>query len=164
MNLCVTADRHWAIGKDGRPLVTIPADRQMFLKETDGKVVVMGRRTLEGLPGGQPFGNRVNIVLTHDMQYKVKGAVVCHSLEEALKALKDYDEGDIYIIGGKSIYRQFLPYCDTIHLTAIDYVYDADLRFPVDLDQAPDWKLAEEGEEQTYFDLCYTFRRFRRKK
>ena len=74
MNLCVTADRHWAIGKDGRPLVTIPADRQMFLKETDGKVVVMGRRTLEGLPGGQPFGNRVNIVLTHDMQYKVKGA------------------------------------------------------------------------------------------
>ena len=55
MNLCVTADRHWAIGKDGRPLVTIPADRQMFLKETAGKVVVMGRRTLEGLPGGQPF-------------------------------------------------------------------------------------------------------------
>ena len=109
MNLCVTADRHWAIGKDGRPLVTIPADRQMFLKETDGKVVVMGRRTLEGLPGGQPFGNRVNIVLTHDMQYKVKGAVVCHSLEEALKALKDYDEGDIYIIGGESVYRQFLP-------------------------------------------------------
>ena len=120
----------------------------------------MGRRTLEGLPGGQPFGNRVNIVLTHDMQYKVKGAVVCHSLEEALKALKDYDEDDIYIIGGKSIYRQFLPYCDTIHLTAIDYVYDADLRFPVDLDQAPDWKLAEEGEEQTYFDLCYTFCRY----
>ena len=67
--------------------------------------------TLEGLPGGQPFGNRVNIVLTHDMQYKVKGAVVCHSLEEALKALKDYDEGDIYIIGGESVYRQFLPYC-----------------------------------------------------
>ena len=47
MNLCVTADRHWAIGKDGRPLVTIPADRQMFLKETAGKVVLMGRRTLE---------------------------------------------------------------------------------------------------------------------
>ena len=108
MNLCVTADRHWAIGKDGRPLVTIPADRQMFLKETAGKVVLMGRRTLEGLPGGQPFGNRVNIVLTHDMQYKVKGAVVCHSLEEALKALKDYDEGDIYIIGGESVYLIYI--------------------------------------------------------
>ena len=69
----MTADRHWAIGKDGRPLVTIPADRQMFLKGDGRQVVVMGRRTLEGLPGGQPFGNRVNIVLTHDMQYKGKG-------------------------------------------------------------------------------------------
>ena len=123
MNLCVTADRHWAIGKDGRPLVTIPADRQMFLKETVGKVVVMGRRTLEGLPGGQPFGNRVNIVLTHDMQYKVKGA----------------------------------------HVTSIDYTYDGDAYFP-DLEEEEGWYLAEEGDEQTYFDLCYTFRRFRRKK
>ena len=70
------------------------------------------------------------------------------------------DPKDIYILGGESIYRQFLPYCDTIHLTAIDYVYDADLRFPVDLDQASDWELAEEGEEQTYFDLCYTFCRY----
>ena len=142
MNLCVTADRHWAIGKDGRPLVTIPADRQMFLKETAGKVVVMGRRTLEGLPGGQPFGN---------------------SLEEALKALKDYDEGDIYIIGGESVYRQFLPYCTTAHVTSIDYTYDGDAYFP-DLEEEEGWYLAEEGDEQTYFDLCYTFRRFRRKK
>ena len=162
MNLCVTADRHWAIGKDGRPLVTIPADRQMFLKETAGKVVLMGRRTLEGLPGGQPFGNRVNIVLTHDMQYKVKGAVVCHSLEEALKTLENYDESDIYIIGGKSIYRQFLPYCTTAHVTSIDYTYDGDAYFP-DLEKEDGWYLAEEGDEQTYFDLCYTFRRFQRK-
>ena len=78
-------------------------------------------------------------------------------MEETLAYLEEFDPKDIYILGGESIYRQFLPYCDTIHLTAIDYVYDADLRFPVDLDQAPDWKLAEEGEEQTYFDLCYTF-------
>ena len=63
------------------------------------------------------------------MQYKVKGAVVCHSLEEALKALKDYDEDDIYIIGGESIYRQFLPYCTTAHVTSIDYTYDGDAYF-----------------------------------
>ena len=107
--------------------------------------------------------NRVNIVLTHDMQYKVKGAVVCHSLEEALKALKDYDEGDIYIIGGESVYRQFLPYCTTAHVTSIDYTYDGDSYFP-DLEEEEGWYLAEEGDEQTYFDLCYTFRRFRRKK
>ena len=162
MNLCVTADRHWAIGKDGRPLVTIPADRQMFLKETAGKVVVMGRRTLEGLPGGQPFGNRVNIVLTHDMQYKVKGAVVCHSLEEALKALKDYDEDDIYIIGGESIYRMLLPYCKEAYITRIRHSYAADTYFP-DLDADPEWELEDESEEQTYFDLEYVFTRYRRK-
>ena len=94
---------------------------------------------------------------------RVKGAVVCHSLEEALKALKDYDEDDIYIIGGESIYRQFLPYCTTAHVTSIDYTYDGDAYFP-DLEEEEGWYLAEEGDEQTYFDLCYTFRRFRRKK
>ena len=71
------------------------------------------------------------------MQYKVKGAVVCHSLEEALKALKDYDEDDIYIIGGESIYRQFLPYCTTAHVTSIDYTYDGDAYFP-DLEEEED--------------------------
>lgn len=162
MKLYVTADSRWAIGKDGKPLVSIPADRQLFLKETERKVVVMGRRTLEGLPGGQPFGGRVNVVLTHDPNYRKKGAIICSSLEAALEILKDYDEEDIFVIGGKSIYDQFLPYCDAAHVTSIDYVYDADTHFP-DLDQAEDWYLAKEGEEQTYFDLCYTFREFRRK-
>ena len=96
------------------------------------------------------------------MQYKVKGAVVCHSLEEALKTLENYDESDIYIIGGKSIYRQFLPYCTTALVTSIDYTYDGDAYFP-DLEKEEGWYLAEEGDEQTYFDLCYTFRRFQRK-
>lgn len=162
MNLCVTVDSRWAIGRDGRALVTIPADRQMLLRETAGKVVVMGRKTLEGLPGGQPLGNRTNLVLTHDSGYKVRGALVCHSLAETLKALAGYDEEDIYIIGGESIYRQFLPYCGTAHVTSIDYTYDADAHFP-NLEKDGEWYLAEEGDEQTYFDLCYTFRRFRRK-
>lgn len=163
MNLCVTVDSRWAIGKDGRALVTIPADRQLLHKETAGKVVVMGRKTLEGLPGGQPLGNRVNLVLTHDEGYRVKGAVVCHSLEEALEVLDGYDGDDIYILGGESIYRQFLPHCATAHVTSIDYTYDADAHFP-NLEEDREWELAEEGEEQTYFDLCYTFRRYHRKK
>lgn len=163
MNLIVAVDRQWAIGKDGRLLVTIPADQQMFLRETTGKVVVMGRKTLESLPGGQPLGNRVNLALTRDRNYKVKGAVICHSVEEALETLDEYDSRDVYIIGGQSIYEQFLPYCDTAHVTAIDYTYDADTFFP-NLDQDAEWKLAEEGEEQTYFDICYTFLKFVRKK
>lgn len=159
MNLIVAVDKGWAIGRDGRLLVAIPADQQMFLRETTGKVVVMGRKTLESLPGAQPLGNRVNLVLTRDRNYKAKGAVICHSMEEALEMLREYDAENVYIIGGQSIYEQFLPYCETAHVTAIDYTYDADTFFP-NLDKDGEWKLAEEGEEQTYFNLCYTFLKY----
>lgn len=162
MNLIVSADKNWAIGKDGRPLVTIPADQQLFLQETKGKVVVMGRKTLEGLPGGRPLGNRVNVVLSRDPKFKMKGAEVFHSMEEALSFLSGYESEDIFVIGGESIYRQFLPYCDTVHVTRIDYTYDADTYFPEPLTE-PNWELSQEGEEQTYFSLCYTFQKYTKK-
>ena len=85
MNLIVAVDKHWAIGKKGQLLVSIPGDQKMFRDETLGKVVVMGRKTLESLPGGQPLYGRTNLVLTRDLSYSVKGAVVVHSLEEALR-------------------------------------------------------------------------------
>ena len=162
MNLIVSADKHWSIGKNGRPLVNIPAERQLLLKETAGKVVVMGRKTLETLPGGQPLGGRTNVVLSADPSFKARGAVVFRSMEETLAYLEEFDPKDIYILGGESIYRQFLPYCTTVHVTSIDYTYDGDAYFP-DLEKEEGWYLAEEGDEQTYFDLCYTFRRFQRK-
>lgn len=162
MKLIVAADRRWAIGKEGRLLVTIPADQQLFRRETTGKAVVMGRKTLESLPGGQPLANRTNLVLTTDPAYRVKGAQICTGLEEALEALKDWEDEDIYIIGGESVYRQFLPLCQEAHVTRIDYTYDGDTYFPA-LDQDPEWELVNESEEQTYFDLCYTFQHYRRK-
>lgn len=163
MNVIVAADRRWAIGKDGHVLVSIPADWQMLMRETAGKVVVMGRKTLESLPGAQPLGNRVNLILTHDEDYKVKGALVCHSLEQALDMLSAYETDDIFIIGGHSLYEQLLPYADTVHVTRIDYTYDADTFF-LDLEQDGAWELEDEGDEQTYFDLCYTYQRFGRKR
>lgn len=162
MNLIVAVDRNWAIGKDGRLLVNIPADQQMFMRETTGKTVVMGRKTLESLPGKQPLSKRENIVLSSDPGYSVKNATVCSSFEEAAALLKERRSEDVYIIGGQSIYRQFLPLCDTAHVTWVDYVYDADTFFP-NLDQDPGWWLEEESDEQTYFDLCYSFRRYVRK-
>ncbi|RJW41785.1 dihydrofolate reductase [Clostridiales bacterium TF09-2AC] len=163
MNIIVAADRHWAIGKDGRGLVTIPADQQMLMRETAGKVVVMGRKTLEGMPGGQPLGNRVNVVLSRNEDYKVKGAQVCGSMAKALETLSAYDTDDIYIIGGLSIYEQFLPHADTVHVTRIDYTYDADTFFN-NLEKDEAWEMVQESDEQTYFDLCYTFQKFQRKK
>lgn len=161
MNIIVAADRKWAIGNQGGLLVSIPDDQKLFREETLGKVVVMGRKTLESLPGGQPLYGRTNIVLTRDTNYRVKGAVVCHSVEEALEELKKYPDEDIFIAGGQSIYEQFLPYCDTAHVTWIDYEYEADTWF-VNLDREAEWKLILESEEQTYFNLCYTFRMYRR--
>lgn len=163
MNLIVAVDRNWAIGKNGKLLVAIPEDQKLFREETTNKVVVMGRKTLESLPGGQPLSMRKNLILSADPDYQVKNADVCHSLDEALKYLQAYPRESIYIIGGESIYRQFLPFCDTAHVTYVDYGYHADTYFP-NLDRAEDWVLKEASEERTYFDLIYEFRRYVNKK
>ena len=162
MNLIVAADKNWAIGNKGRLLVTIPEDQELFRQETLGKVIVMGRKTMESLPGGQALPGRTNVVLTRNRDYKKKGVTAVHGMDEALSFLKQFPDDDIYIIGGEEIYRQFLPYCRTAHVTRIDYAYEADTHFP-DLDQDPDWQVTAESDEQTYFSLCYEFCRYDRK-
>ena len=163
MNLIVNADKNWGIGKNNELLVHIPNDMKMFRQETTGKVVVMGRKTLESFPNGLPLKNRTNIVLTHDHTYKVPGAVVVHDMDELHEELKKYDSQDIYVIGGETIYRQLLDECDVAHITKIDYAYDADAYFP-NLDERPEWKITADSEEQTYFDLEYYFYRYERVK
>ncbi len=162
MNIIVAVDKNWAIGYQNQLLVSIPADMRFFRDETMGKVVIMGKNTLESFPGGLPLKNRVNIVIALEQDYKVKDAIVVNSIEDALKAAESYRSEDVYVIGGASIYRQLLPYCDIAHITKIDYAYLADTYFP-DLDEMQDWILAEETEEQTYYDLTYTFCRYERK-
>lgn len=161
MNLIVAVDKNWAIGLGNKLLVSIPADMKFFRQTTTGKVVVMGRKTLESFPGGQPLKNRTNIVITRDQNYKVKDGIVVSTIEEAVEELKKYKEEDIFVIGGESIYRQMLPYCKTAFVTKIDHAYDADTFFP-NLDELEDWKLTGISEEQTYFDLEYVFARYER--
>ena len=129
MKLIVAADRNWAIGKNNKLMWSIPADMKFFRETTQGNVVIMGRKTLESFPQGQPLKNRVNIVITRNPSYKVKDAVVVHSVEEAIEESRKYD-GDVFVIGGESIYRAMLPYCDTALVTRIDYAYEADTWFP----------------------------------
>lgn len=161
MNLIVAVDKNWAIGLGNKLLVSIPADMKFFRQTTTGKVVVMGRKTLESFPGSQPLKNRTNIVITRDANYKVKDGIVVSTIEEALEELKKYKDEDIFVIGGESIYRQMLPYCKTAFVTKIDHAYDADTFFP-NLDEMEDWKLTGISEEQTYFDLEYVFARYER--
>ena len=163
MNLIAAVDQNWAIGNKNELLVIIPADQKFFRETTTGKVVVMGRKTLESFPNGLPLKNRTNIVLTHDHTYKVLGAVVVHDMDELHEELKKYDSQDIYVIGGETIYRQLLDECDVAHITKIDYAYDADAYFP-NLDERPEWKITADSEEQTYFDLEYYFYRYERVK
>ena len=160
MNIIVAVDKNWAIGKDNKLLVSIPADMKFFRETTKGNIVVMGRKTLESFPQGQPLQKRVNIVISKNPNYQVKGAVVVHSVEEAIEECKKYD-GEIYVIGGESIYRSMLPYCDTALVTKIDHAYAADTYFP-NLDEDAEWELTGETEEQTYFDLEYVFTKYER--
>ena len=163
MNIIVAVDKNWGIGKNNRLLVSIPADMKMFREETTGKVAVMGRRTLESFPNGLPLKNRENIIITRNPSFQVKGAAVVHSIEEALEEVKKYPSEDVYCIGGDSIYKQMLPYCDVAHVTKIDFAYEADRYFP-DLDKDPQWEITAESDEQTYFNLEYKFVKKKKKK
>jgi len=166
MQLIAAVDKNWAIGKNGQMLVTIPADQKLFRQETLGKIVIMGRKTFLSLPGQRPLDGRINLILTKDESFQVKGACVCHTVEEALEKAAEYQKekglgnDDVFVIGGQSIYEQFLSYCDAAHITWIDYEYAADTHM-VNLEQEG-WIITETSDEQTYFDLCYEFRKYQK--
>ena len=162
MNIIVAVDKNWAIGFKNKLLNSIPEDMKFFRETTTGKVVVMGRKTLESFPNKRPLKNRTNIVITRQKDYQVDGAVVLHSVEEALDYLKQFKSEDIYVIGGASIYEQMLPYCDVAHVTVMDYAYQADTWFP-NLDKMEEFVVAADSEEKTYFDLEYCFKMYVRK-
>lgn len=161
MNLIVAVDKNWGIGKNNKLLVSIPSDMKFFRSETNGKVVVMGRKTLESFPNGMPLKNRTNIVLTRDQNYQVKDTIVVHDIPELLEELKKYPDDQIYVIGGGKVYEELLPYCNVAHVTKIDFAFEVDTYFP-DLDKMEEWQITATSDEQTYFDLEYSFVKYER--
>lgn len=162
MNLIVNVDKNWAIGFKNELLVSIPADMRYFREMTTGKVIILGRKTLETFPGGMPLKNRTNIVVSRKNS-SIEGAVVVPSIEEAVKEAQKYASEDVFVVGGASIYEQMLPYCDTAYVTKTEFSYQADTWFP-NLDKLAEWELTGESEEQTYYDLEYYFLKYERKK
>ena len=162
MKAILSADKNWGIGYNNKLLVSIPSDMQFFRRMTTGKVVIMGRKTLESFPNGLPLKNRTNIVLTGNKGYQVKDAVIVHTYDELKEELKKYNADDVYVIGGGSVYRMLLPQCDTVLVTKIDRAFQADTFFP-DLDAMDEWEMTEEGEEQTCFDLEFCFTKYERR-
>ena len=143
MNLIVAADQNWAIGKGGDQLCYLKEDLKRFKELTSGHPVILGRKTLATFPGGRPLENRPNLILSRDPDFSVEGGTVFHDLESLLSAAPT----DSFVIGGGSVYKALLPYCDMAYVTKIDHTFpDADTFFP-DLDASPEWKIAEEGPE-----------------
>lgn len=141
MNLIVAVDQNWAIGKDGDQLVYISEDLKRFKALTTGHPVILGRKTLATFPGGRPLKGRRNLILSTNPDYTVENAEVLHSVATLLEIAPE----DSFVIGGESVYRALLPYCDTAYITKIDAAFPADRYFP-NLDLDPAWTLTEESE------------------
>ncbi len=157
MNCIVAVDQNWAIGKDNRLLFPIPADLKRFRALTLGHPIIMGRKTLESFPKG-PLPGRRNIVLSRNRQYQVDSVEVVHTPEEAVVLAGE----DAFVIGGDSVYRLLLPYCDMVYVTKIGAAFDADAWFP-DLDKDSSWTVIERAEPLEHEGVPFQYVTYQRK-
>ena len=159
MEAIVAVYSDWGIGSGGTQPVVLKADRAHFRELTDGAAVIVGRKTLGDFPGGRPLKGRHNIVVTRQ-DIEVPGAQVAHSTEEALTLAAEYER--CLVIGGASVYRQFMPYLDTVHITKIDLALQSDSYFE-NLDSSPDWERIDEERWQSEGDIRYCFVTYKRR-
>ena len=136
MKAIAAVDENWAIGSQGKLLCPISADLKRFKVITTGHPVILGRKTLATFPGGRPLPGRENLILSATMTDAPEGAKAFGNLD----ALLAYAPDDAIVIGGESVYRALLPYCDTVYVTKISRSWPADVWFP-DLDQDPCWRV-----------------------
>lgn len=159
MKAIVAVDLNWGIGCNGKLLQSIPEDMKFFRQKTMDKVVVMGRETFESFPGKSPLKNRINIVLTKNEHFTDDRMIICHSIKEVFERIKEYDTNDVFIIGGESIYTQFLPYCTEVYVTKIKNTYTADKHF-TNLDKENGWVLAAASDLKKFKDIEYSFTQY----
>lgn len=159
MEAIVAVYSDWGIGSGGTQPVVLKADRAHFKELTDGAAVIVGRKTLGDFPGGRPLKGRHNIVVTRQ-DIEVAGAQVAHSTGEALTLAAEYER--CLVIGGASVYRQFMPYLDTVHVTKIDLAPQSDSYFE-NLDSSPNWERIDEERWQSEGDIRYCFVTYKRR-
>lgn len=154
MDIVVAVDSNWGIGLNGTQTIVIPEDRKYFRELTKNSTVILGRRTLMDFPNAKPLKNRRNIILTTDTSFEVEGGEVAHSVEEAIKLCKDDEQ--VFIIGGASVYEQFLPLCKYAYVTKLYASAEAD-RFFKNLDASPDWQLYSPEDKKLSGEIGYAF-------
>ena len=159
MDAIVAVYSDWGIGLGGTQPIVLKADRAQFRRVTEGKTVIVGRKTLADFPGGKPLKNRLNIVITRQ-NMEIEGAVIAHDVQEALRLCEGTDS---VVIGGASIYRALLPVTDRIFVTRLGIAPESDVFFP-DLDSSPEWVVTDPGEELFEDGIAYRFMTYERRR
>lgn len=146
MEIIVAVYDDWGIGRDGTQPVALSADRKFFRETTRGAMVIAGRKTIADFPGQKPLPGRVNVAMSRSGK-EIPGFTLCDSAEAAAELAKTAER--CFVIGGGSIYKQLLPYCDAAYITKVHVAPESDTFFP-NLDEMEDWYVAERlmsGEE-----------------
>ena len=143
MKAIVAVDREWGIGKGNDLLFSIPEDMKFFRTTTTGKVIVIGRKTLESFPGGRPLKNRTNVVLTRNGSWD--GVISVNGIEALMREISGFSDDDVYVCGGASVYKELLDYCKEALVTKVDAIGGAEAFFP-NLDVLQNWELICESE------------------
>ena len=154
MNIIVAVFSDWGIGCSGTQQIVLQEDRQYFKEVTNGGVVIYGRRTFEDF--NKPLPNRRNIILTGDRNFSVDGATIVHSPAEVFAEIAGEDQNKVFIIGGESVYRMFLPACKFAYVTTIYAAPESDTFLP-NLDELRNWTLANRGEVHESGGIKYSF-------
>lgn len=163
MKIIVAVDKNWAIGKNGDLLFRITDDLKRFKEITTGNVIITGRKTLETFPNKKPLLNRVNIVLTSNDNYKNESAIICKNIDEVIEKVKKYENKDIFVVGGGSVYNQMIDLCDTAYVTKIDYSVENPDTFMINLDSRKDWFILEESNVFYENDIPFKYVTYKRK-
>ncbi|MCX7615050.1 MAG: dihydrofolate reductase [Clostridiales bacterium] len=161
MKLIVSVDKDWGIGNNGGLLMPIPEDMKFFRETTLHRTVIMGRKTFESLPLGQPLDNRRNIVLTTNENYNKNGIEICFSLEELFTKLADIPSDDVFVIGGETIYRQLIKYCHVAYVTKMRATFQAEQQM-VNLDENESWNIVKKSPLREYKGILYQFLEYQR--
>lgn len=159
MNFIVAVDRNWAIGKDGDQPIYIPTDLKRFKSFTIGHPIIMGRKTLATFPDGKPLKGRRNLVLSRNPNFNPEGAEVFADLVTLLKQAPE----DSFVVGGASVYAALLNRCDTAYVTKIDLSFSRPDRFFANLDEQPNWYIAEKGQELEEHGIKFCYVTYKRK-
>ncbi len=156
MNAIVNVNPHWGIGKNGKLLVSIPSDLHRFRELTLHKTVIYGRKTLATFPNGLPLADRENIILSKDPNFAPEGAIVCRDMDQLKSLLRERYSDNLFVIGGESVYKLLVPYCEKAYVTFSYVEVRADRHFP-NLNRNENWSVTSIQPTQIEGHISFRF-------